>query len=360
MGARGGRGLSVRAAMAARPGGGGGARPVPATAAAASLPAASRLPVRKAHAKRAAAAPEPEAPEQKRRRSGPRAGWAPSSRAPLRAISVPTAPGPGLLRKAMTVAAAPQAGKKAPGAASGSAAPPPVPGVRRRAAGDPRGQLAELREKIRGLEDDNRQLREQLQHSRAREEELGRQVRGTSVSSAACARCWRPSRRRRRGWSTSTSPPRTTRRWCSAGPRGPIRGGGARGATTSASTASSRPAPRRRTSSRRSRCSCSPPDPPQSALDGYPVCIFAYGQTGSGKTYTMEGPGGADPTSWGVIPRAVRHLFGGARQLEHKGWQALGAPFWGDFAAARPAATASSSSTSRAPTPPAPSAAARC
>eukprot|EP00075_Anas_platyrhynchos_P013824 XP_027303077.1 uncharacterized protein LOC113840528 isoform X1 [Anas platyrhynchos] len=164
MGARGGRGLSVRAAMAARPGGGGGgARPVPATAAAASLPAASRLPVRKAHAKRAAAAPEPEAPEQKRRRSGPRAGWAPSSRAPLRAISVPTAPGPGR--------------EKAPGAASGSAAPPPVPGVRRRAAGDPRGQLAELREKIRGLEDDNRQLREQLQHSRAREEELEGQVR---------------------------------------------------------------------------------------------------------------------------------------------------------------------------------------
>eukprot|EP00075_Anas_platyrhynchos_P013825 XP_027303078.1 uncharacterized protein LOC113840528 isoform X2 [Anas platyrhynchos] len=144
MGARGGRGLSVRAAMAARPGGGGGgARPVPATAAAASLPAASRLP--------------------KRRRSGPRAGWAPSSRAPLRAISVPTAPGPGR--------------EKAPGAASGSAAPPPVPGVRRRAAGDPRGQLAELREKIRGLEDDNRQLREQLQHSRAREEELEGQVR---------------------------------------------------------------------------------------------------------------------------------------------------------------------------------------
>ncbi|XP_068524903.1 carboxy-terminal kinesin 2-like [Anas acuta] len=59
----------------------------------------------------------------------------------------------------------------------------------------------------------------------------------------------------------------------------------------------------------------------QSALDGYSVCIFAYGQTGSGKTYTMEGPGGADPTSWGVIPRAVRHVFGGAHQLEHKGWQ---------------------------------------
>eukprot|EP00075_Anas_platyrhynchos_P015468 XP_027304721.1 kinesin-like protein KIFC1 [Anas platyrhynchos] len=46
-------------------------------------------------------------------------------------------------------------------------------GVRRRG---PRGQLAELREKIRGLEDDNRQLREQLQHSRAREEELEGQV----------------------------------------------------------------------------------------------------------------------------------------------------------------------------------------
>uniref|UniRef100_A0A8B9T8S8 Kinesin motor domain-containing protein n=1 Tax=Anas platyrhynchos TaxID=8839 RepID=A0A8B9T8S8_ANAPL len=59
----------------------------------------------------------------------------------------------------------------------------------------------------------------------------------------------------------------------------------------------------------------------QSSLDGYPVCIFAYGQTGSGKTYTMEGPGGADPASWGVIPCAVPHLFGGARQLEHKGWQ---------------------------------------
>ena len=27
---------------------------------------------------------------------------------------------------------------------------------------------------------------------------------------------------------------------------------------------------------------------PQSALDGYNVCVFAYGQTGSGKTYTMN------------------------------------------------------------------------
>ncbi|XP_068034160.1 kinesin-like protein KIFC1 [Anomalospiza imberbis] len=60
----------------------------------------------------------------------------------------------------------------------------------------------------------------------------------------------------------------------------------------------------------------------QSALDGYPVCIFAYGQTGSGKTFTMEGPAppGA-PEARGMIPRAVRHLFLGARDLAGKGWQ---------------------------------------
>nr|XP_041568566.1 kinesin-like protein KIFC1 isoform X1 [Taeniopygia guttata] len=60
----------------------------------------------------------------------------------------------------------------------------------------------------------------------------------------------------------------------------------------------------------------------QSALDGYPVCIFAYGQTGSGKTFTMEGPSPAGaPESRGMIPRAVRHLFRGARDLAAKGWQ---------------------------------------
>ncbi|XP_077645047.1 kinesin-like protein KIFC1 [Lonchura striata] len=60
----------------------------------------------------------------------------------------------------------------------------------------------------------------------------------------------------------------------------------------------------------------------QSALDGYPVCIFAYGQTGSGKTFTMEGPAPAGaPASRGMIPRAVRHLFRGARDLAAKGWQ---------------------------------------
>ncbi|XP_071885921.1 uncharacterized protein [Anas platyrhynchos] len=406
MGARGGRGLSVSAAMAARPGGGGGARPVPATAAAASLPAASRLPVRKAHAKRAAAAPEPEAPEQKRRRSGPRAGWAPSSRAPLRAISVPTAPGPGLLRKAMTVAAAPQAGKKAPGAASGSAAPPPVPGVRRRAAGDPRGQLAELREKIRGLEDDNRQLREQLQHSRAREEELEGQVSSLRTE-------LQQSQEERSRWQREAEAQAAERQRLAAelqerhrqleelreAARDREEQLGAAQAELRALAGAQEEhlhaleMERRRLHNQLQelkgniRVFCCvrpllaaeqeaqkglehlhfPPEdnktlvlcrtegshtgrrgegrydfsfdrvfPPgasqedvfeeiallvQSALDGYPVCIFAYGQTGSGKTYTMEGPGGADPTSWGVIPRAVRHLFGGARQLEHKGWQ---------------------------------------
>ncbi|NXI22205.1 CTK2 protein, partial [Zosterops hypoxanthus] len=60
----------------------------------------------------------------------------------------------------------------------------------------------------------------------------------------------------------------------------------------------------------------------QSALDGYPVCIFAYGQTGSGKTFTMEGPEPAGPPERrGMIPRAVRHLFLGARDLAGKGWQ---------------------------------------
>ncbi|XP_062368259.1 kinesin-like protein KIFC1 [Cinclus cinclus] len=60
----------------------------------------------------------------------------------------------------------------------------------------------------------------------------------------------------------------------------------------------------------------------QSALDGYPVCIFAYGQTGSGKTFTMEGPeASGGPESRGMIPRAVRHLFLAARDLAGKGWQ---------------------------------------
>lgn len=58
----------------------------------------------------------------------------------------------------------------------------------------------------------------------------------------------------------------------------------------------------------------------QSALDGYPVCIFAYGQTGSGKTFTMEGGPGGDPQAEGLIPRALRHLFSVAQELGGQGW----------------------------------------
>uniref|UniRef100_A0A7S4AY98 Kinesin-like protein n=1 Tax=Chrysotila carterae TaxID=13221 RepID=A0A7S4AY98_CHRCT len=60
-------------------------------------------------------------------------------------------------------------------------------------------------------------------------------------------------------------------------------------------------------------------------LDGYHGTVFAYGQTGSGKTFTMEGyeylpaaPGkaphvdvaGTPPARLGVVPRAVRALYG--------------------------------------------------
>lgn len=58
----------------------------------------------------------------------------------------------------------------------------------------------------------------------------------------------------------------------------------------------------------------------QSALDGYPVCIFAYGQTGSGKTFTMEGGPGGDPQVEGLIPRAMRHLFSVAQEMGGQGW----------------------------------------
>ncbi|KAI9296929.1 kinesin-domain-containing protein [Neoconidiobolus thromboides FSU 785] len=59
----------------------------------------------------------------------------------------------------------------------------------------------------------------------------------------------------------------------------------------------------------------------QSALDGYPVCIFAYGQTGSGKTFTMEGPENADIETEGMIPRAVQQIFDSADELKEKGWK---------------------------------------
>ncbi|KAL8948163.1 MAG: hypothetical protein Q9222_005628 [Ikaeria aurantiellina] len=52
----------------------------------------------------------------------------------------------------------------------------------------------------------------------------------------------------------------------------------------------------------------------QSALDGYNVCIFCYGQTGSGKTFTMSAEDG-------MIPRAVKQIYGTAKTLEEKGWK---------------------------------------
>lgn len=58
----------------------------------------------------------------------------------------------------------------------------------------------------------------------------------------------------------------------------------------------------------------------QSALGGYPVCIFAYGQTGSGKTFTMEGGPRGDPQMKGLIPWALQHLFPVAQELSGQGW----------------------------------------
>eukprot|EP00762_Andalucia_godoyi_P005419 ANDGO_08460.mRNA.1 Kinesin-4 len=60
----------------------------------------------------------------------------------------------------------------------------------------------------------------------------------------------------------------------------------------------------------------------QSALDGFPICIFAYGQTGSGKTYTMFGDEALGAASLyapqrGIIPRAVEDLFSRMHELAH-------------------------------------------
>ncbi|KAJ2861804.1 kinesin-like nuclear fusion protein [Coemansia aciculifera] len=64
----------------------------------------------------------------------------------------------------------------------------------------------------------------------------------------------------------------------------------------------------------------------QSALDGYPVCIFAYGQTGSGKTHTMQGPdaisaSGMDEEILGIIPRAVKQIYENTSKLTERGWE---------------------------------------
>ncbi|ORX73543.1 kinesin-domain-containing protein [Linderina pennispora] len=63
----------------------------------------------------------------------------------------------------------------------------------------------------------------------------------------------------------------------------------------------------------------------QSALDGYPVCIFAYGQTGSGKTHTMQGPDATpseelDQSALGIIPRAVQQIYETTSKLAERGW----------------------------------------
>ncbi|KAJ2694346.1 kinesin-like nuclear fusion protein [Coemansia sp. RSA 1285] len=63
----------------------------------------------------------------------------------------------------------------------------------------------------------------------------------------------------------------------------------------------------------------------QSALDGYPVCIFAYGQTGSGKTHTMQGPdtlgANAELGCLGIIPRAVGQIYENTSKLAERGWE---------------------------------------
>ena len=56
----------------------------------------------------------------------------------------------------------------------------------------------------------------------------------------------------------------------------------------------------------------------QSSLDGYKVCIFAYGQTGSGKTFTMQG--GANPDTWGLIPRALSKILSVSSAMKADGW----------------------------------------
>jgi kinesin family protein 3/17 len=50
-------------------------------------------------------------------------------------------------------------------------------------------------------------------------------------------------------------------------------------------------------------------------LEGYNGTIFAYGQTGCGKTHTMMGPTSSlvvhgDEGERGIIPKAIRHIFG--------------------------------------------------
>eukprot|EP00049_Salpingoeca_infusionum_P026188 m.24307 g.24307 ORF g.24307 m.24307 type:complete len:1241 (+) comp8588_c0_seq1:191-3913(+) len=47
----------------------------------------------------------------------------------------------------------------------------------------------------------------------------------------------------------------------------------------------------------------------QSAIDGYPVCIFAYGQTSAGKSFTMIGDSARPMQHPGLAPRAFQEIF---------------------------------------------------
>ena len=55
---------------------------------------------------------------------------------------------------------------------------------------------------------------------------------------------------------------------------------------------------------------------------GYNATVLAYGQTGSGKTHTMGGGYGVsletDNDVVGVIPRVIRELFSGIKDVEDK------------------------------------------
>ena len=70
----------------------------------------------------------------------------------------------------------------------------------------------------------------------------------------------------------------------------------------------------------------------QDVLDGISCCVFAYGQTGSGKTYTLYGNDDAvrdgaaaaldnELPGMGIIPRALRCVFGAAATLREAGWR---------------------------------------
>ncbi|XP_043227018.1 kinesin-like protein KIF18B [Amphibalanus amphitrite] len=56
-------------------------------------------------------------------------------------------------------------------------------------------------------------------------------------------------------------------------------------------------------------------------LQGYNVAVVTFGQTGSGKTFTLVGPDATFAMSeaeFGVLPRAVRHVFAALKQSSHE------------------------------------------